>query len=257
MARKHKPEERLADNCLAPSNGAAKTNPIRFSRNGAQLLNPGFVPHSLDHAGVLSLELLSGIEAQMEAFHDGAGWSTDLMFDLNFAPSPSAVTRLEQRIGGHSLRWLEYDQRSPTALADLRARMKYATCVARSRLRMLWLQGSSRCSAGRRRHCRYLMERLRRSSPYQLCDAYAVNVAPHNFYGPIADLIAANFCAVTPNLEIMEFEGDDVPWKYALLTEAPTIANGQMQVPSGVGWGADVDEAALCEHLWPGSRRPV
>jgi galactonate dehydratase len=82
------------------------------------------------------------------------------------------------------------------------------------------------------------------------CETHSINVAPHNFYGPIADLMAANFCAIVPNFEIMEIEGDDVPWKYQLLTQAPVIEGGRFCIPVGVGWGADIDEDALAEHVW-------
>ncbi len=32
-----------------------------------------------------------------------------------------------------------------------------------------------------------------------LADTFDVNVAPHNFYGPLADLMSAHFCATVPN----------------------------------------------------------
>jgi len=54
-----------------------------------------------------------------------------------------------------------------------------------------------------------------------------------------------------PNLEIMETEADDVPWKYALLTQAPDRGDGRFVLPQGPGWGADPDEQALARHPWP------
>ena len=46
-----------------------------------------------------------------------------------------------------------------------------------------------------------------------LADAYDVNVASHNFNGPLANVMSAHFCAVVPNYRIMEFDVDEVPWK--------------------------------------------
>jgi L-alanine-DL-glutamate epimerase-like enolase superfamily enzyme len=83
-----------------------------------------------------------------------------------------------------------------------------------------------------------------------LAETWAVNVAPHNFYGPLADLMSAHFCAAVANLEIMEIEGDDVPWKYELLTHPPMQSAARFSVPSRPGWGADVDEAAVAAHPW-------
>jgi L-alanine-DL-glutamate epimerase-like enolase superfamily enzyme len=48
----------------------------------------------------------------------------------------------------------------------------------------------------------------------------------------------------------MEIEGDDVPWKYSLLTHVPTIADGQLSIPPGAGWGAEPSEEAIAAHPW-------
>ena len=83
-----------------------------------------------------------------------------------------------------------------------------------------------------------------------LAETFEVNVAPHNFYGPLADLMSAHFCTVVPNLTMMEIEGDDVPWKYSLLTHEPTIEEGRLAIPQGPGWGAEPSEEAIAAHPW-------
>jgi L-alanine-DL-glutamate epimerase-like enolase superfamily enzyme len=88
-----------------------------------------------------------------------------------------------------------------------------------------------------------------------LAEAYEVDVAPHNFNGPLADLMSAQFCAAAGNVAIMEIEGDDVPWKSALLDRAPRIEAGQFHIPDAPGWGAEPDEAALAAHPWRGVPR--
>jgi galactonate dehydratase len=77
-------------------------------------------------------------------------------------------------------------------------------------------------------------------------------VAPHNFYGPLAALMSAHFCAAVPNVEIMEIEGDDVPWKYQLLTGSPELRDGRFVIPSAPGWGVEIDMNALNAHPWRG-----
>lgn len=230
---------------------AAKTNPIHFTGQGGRLLNPGFVPQGLNHAGTLDAEMLAAIEAQLEAFRDGAGPTTDLMLDVNFAYTPQTVARLEQRIERFGLRWLEYDNQSPGALADLRQGLRTPLASLEAVHEAIaykpFLDANGVDVAVVDLLWNGFAESLRVA---QLCRLSAINVAPHNFYGPIADLIAANFCAVAANIEIMEFEGDDVPWKYDLLTVAPTIEASQMLIPTGIGWGADIDGAALDEHCW-------
>jgi galactonate dehydratase len=84
-----------------------------------------------------------------------------------------------------------------------------------------------------------------------LAETFDINVAPHNFYGPLADLMSGQFCAAVPNLEIMEIEGDDVPWKYELLTHPPEQRDGRLVISDRPGWGADIDERVLAAHPWP------
>ena len=83
-----------------------------------------------------------------------------------------------------------------------------------------------------------------------LAEVSEIDVAPHNFYGPLADLISAHFCAAAGNVAIMEYEGDDVPWKHELLTQAPVIEDGAFVLPPGPGWGAEPDEKKLAAHPW-------
>jgi L-alanine-DL-glutamate epimerase-like enolase superfamily enzyme len=43
-----------------------------------------------------------------------------------------------------------------------------------------------------------------------------------------------------------------VPWREQLTTAAPDIADGELRIPAGPGWGVDVVEAVLAEHPWAG-----
>ena len=80
-----------------------------------------------------------------------------------------------------------------------------------------------------------------------LAETFEVNCAPHNYYSHLATYISAQWCAAIPNMRILEVDVDDVPWKDEL-TSAPDIAGGVLTVPSGPGWGAEVDEDVLRAH---------
>ncbi len=56
-----------------------------------------------------------------------------------------------------------------------------------------------------------------------------------------------------PNVRIMEIDIDAVPWKDDLVTSSPEIVDGHMAVPSGLGWGTDLNEEAAREHAWDGT----
>lgn len=79
-------------------------------------------------------------------------------------------------------------------------------------------------------------------------EAHEVNVASHNSSGPLSHVISAHFCAVVPNFQIMEFDVDAVPWRGELLTQPLAIDDGQFVLPTGPGWGCDVNEAVARAH---------
>jgi galactonate dehydratase len=51
-----------------------------------------------------------------------------------------------------------------------------------------------------------------------------------------------------PNLRIMEIDLDTVPWYDDLVTVKPVIRDGHLHLPTGPGWGADVNEEAVRAH---------
>ncbi len=81
-----------------------------------------------------------------------------------------------------------------------------------------------------------------------MADAYEINVAPHNFYGHLATMMNAHWSAVVPNLRIMEIDPDMVPWQDDLVTVTPRIENGHLLLPTGPGWGTEVNEEAVRAH---------
>jgi galactonate dehydratase len=90
-----------------------------------------------------------------------------------------------------------------------------------------------------------LVEATRRAA---MADAYEVNVASHNFNGPLANIMSAHFCAACPNFRIMEFDVDEVPCKAKLLTKPYVIENGELLILADAGWGTAVNEAVIRAH---------
>ena len=84
-----------------------------------------------------------------------------------------------------------------------------------------------------------------------LAETFEVNCAPHNYYSHLATFISAQWCAAIPNARILEVDVDDVPWREQLTTAVPVIADGEIVIPAGPGWGTDVDEDVLRAHPWP------
>ena len=49
-------------------------------------------------------------------------------------------------------------------------------------------------------------------------------------------------------MKVLEVDVDDVPWKDDIVTVVPKVKRGVLTLPSGPGWGVDVDEEALKLH---------
>ena len=82
-----------------------------------------------------------------------------------------------------------------------------------------------------------------------LAETYYVSVAPHNCDGPLKTMIGVHLCANIPNFLILEtFEDYDVPWRCDLTPNAPRVQNGYYEVPTGPGWGVEVDESVIAAH---------
>jgi len=81
-----------------------------------------------------------------------------------------------------------------------------------------------------------------------LADIYEVNIAPHNFYSHLSTMMSAHFCAVAPNFRIMEIDLDTVLWYDDLVTVRPRIEKGHLHLPTGPGWGTEVNEEVVRAH---------
>jgi galactonate dehydratase len=78
-----------------------------------------------------------------------------------------------------------------------------------------------------------------------MADVYEINVAPHNFYGHLCSAISATFSAIVLNFRVMEIDIDSAPWRDEFYVTVPAIENGEFVLPSGPGWGIDVNEKAV------------
>ncbi len=231
---------------------AVKTNPLVFAGGTARLLNPGFVAAGLDFGKTLDNATLSAIAAQVEALRAGLGAERGLMLDVNFAFRPAALRRLTAAVAAANLTWLEIDLHDADALAAVRAHSSTPIASLESEYGCRGYRPFFAAQAVDIAVVDVVWNGFTESLAIAaLAAAHDLNVAPHNFSGPLSDLIAGHFCAVAANVAIMEIEGDDVPWKAELVTTPGSLVAGQFLVPATAGWGADVNEDAVRAHPWP------
>src|SRR5206468_3139472 len=209
-----------------------------FARRG-----PGFPELNAERSVVKALR------DQLAAFREGVGPDVDILVDLNFNFKTEGFLKVARAIEPFDILWVEIDTRDPKALAYIRrsARIPVASCE---------------CLFGRRDYRPYFEHQAVDvaivDTPWNgvaesvkiaaMADAYEVNVAPHNFYGHLATVMNAHFCAVAPNLRIMEIDVDTVPWYDDLVTVKPEVKDGHLLLPTGPGWGTAVNEEAVRAH---------
>ena len=194
-------------------------------------------------------KVLESLKRQMEALRTGTGPDVEIMLDANFHFKTEGYLQLVRALEPYNLTWLEVDIYDPGSLALLRREAGFPIASGESlytrRSYRPFLDAYAMDVAIVDVIWNGFIESVKIAS---MVDAYEVNVAPHNFYGHLADHISAHFAALVPNLRIMEMDIDDVPWKGEFVTHQPVIENGHFIVPDRPGWGTDVDEAALRRH---------
>ena len=83
----------------------------------------------------------------------------------------------------------------------------------------------------------------------RIAQAHYVSVAPHNCDGPLKTVAGIHLAANIPNFLILEtFQDYDVPWREKLTSGTPHVKDGYYDVPTGPGWGIEVNEADIAAH---------
>ncbi len=226
-----------------------KTNVIRFDRDKPYIHGPGFnaapgYPElNIDH------KIVDAAVAQLEAFRRGAGREVGLHLDTNFNYKTDGFIKLARALEPLDLVWLEIDTYDPAGLALIRrsGRTPIASCESLYGRRQFrpYFESQAVDFAIIDVAWNGILESVKIAA---MADAYEVNVAPHNFNGHLGSLMSAHLCAAVPNFKVMEIDIDDVTWKDDIVTVPPVIEGGDLILPKGPGWGADVNEKFVRAH---------
>jgi len=82
-----------------------------------------------------------------------------------------------------------------------------------------------------------------------IAEAFGVEIAFHNAFGPIQNAITLQMDAAIPNFLIQEsFYDCFPPWKRALVRDQTPVQNGYTAIPNKPGLGVDVDETVIAKH---------
>ena len=175
----------------------------------------------------------------------------DINLDLNFNFKPESAMRIARVLEQFDLLWLEIDMYDPEALLQIKQSTSTKICTGENLYYMRDYIPYFELHAADVFMIDVPWNGFSQSKKVgDLAEVYQLNVAPHNYYSHLATFASASLCAVLPNVRIMEIDIDDVPWKDDLVTHAPEIKDGYMTVPTGPGWGTELNEAEVKKHLW-------
>lgn len=232
---------------------ALKTNILIPPEGRNRLGGFGGPPGSTD--GVASRQLLRHIETLIGTFRDAVGPEIDINLDLNFNFKPESCIRIAQILEQFDLLWLEIDMYEPEGIRQIKDSTSTKICTGENLFYMREYLPYFKCRAADVFMIDVPWQGFSQSKKVgDLADVYQLNVAPHNYYSHLSTLISASLCATLSNVRIQEIDIDDVPWKDELVTVQPDIKDGYLTVPSGPGWGTEIDEDVMKAHLWTGPR---
>lgn len=227
---------------------ALKTNILIFD-DEPNVYSPGFTSTPGWPELNVDKKLIEGLQAQLLALREGAGLDIGIHLDLNFNFKTEGYLQVVRALDDLGLTWFEIDLFDPASLRIIRdsVRTPIASCES-----LYGLRGFKPYFE------QYAMDVAIIDVPWNgiwqghkiaaMAEAYEINIAPHNFYGHLSNLMSAHLCVTVPNFRIMEIDIDDVPWKDEILTRIPEIKDGQLKLPSGPGWGADLNEEVIRAH---------
>ncbi len=234
---------------------ALKTNILVFDEKPF-IYMPGFARRGDPPELNAERHVIDALQKLIAAFQAGAGPGVEILLDLNFNFKTEGYLRVTRALDEMGLLWFEIDSYEPRALAHIRRSLRTPVASLESlhgiRSFLPFFEQQAVDVAIVDEIWNGVAQSIKIAA---LAEAYEVNVAPHNFYGHLCTLHSAHFCAAIPNFRILEIDVDDVPWKNDLVTVPPRIEKGHLLLPTGPGWGADVNEEAVRAH--PPKRMPV
>lgn len=214
------------------------------------LLVPGLttgLPPTLD--GAIDQARIDAAVAFVGALRERVGPSMGIMFDVGQEYRMGGIVRLARALEPFDLYWLEAEGFDPDALLSARRHTRTRLCHGEALIR----REQFRPFLERHVTDVVMVETLANglSEARRICELaahYDTMFSPHNYMSPLATLINAHLCAAMPNMEILEIDMDDVPWKWDLIDQKLEIVDGELIVPHRPGLGANIVEDVVAQH---------
>jgi L-alanine-DL-glutamate epimerase-like enolase superfamily enzyme len=214
------------------------------------LLMPGLVtglPPTLD--GAIDHARIDAAVQFVGALRERVGPAMGILFDVGQEYRMGGIVRLARALEPFDLYWLEAEGFDPDALLSARRQTRTRICHGEALIR----REQFRPFLERHVTDVVMIETLANglSEARRICELaahYDTMFSPHNYMSPLGTMINAHLCAAMPNLEILEIDMDDVPWKCDLIDQELEIVDGELVVPDRPGLGANVVEEVVARH---------
>ena len=195
--------------------------------------------------------LIPHIESLIGTFRDAVGDEIDINLDLNFHFKTEACLRIAKVLEKFELLWLEIDMYEFESLKQIKNSTSTKICTGENLFYMSDYLPYFQNHAADIFMIDVPWNGFSQSKKIgDLAEVFQHNVAPHNYYSHMSTFISAALCASLSNVRIMEIDIDDIEWKDDLTTVKPEIIDGYMKLPTGPGWGIELNEDVALEHPW-------
>ena len=231
-----------------------------FSALKTSIVFPGDPPRAIsqgragpEHDQLATTELIAHTVEQIAAMREAVGPGIDICLDTNYNFKPQEAIRLAHALEPYDLFWLEIDDQDPRALADLRASTRVPICSGEQLLTARQYRPffEARAIDVVKVDVQWQgFSQARKSA--ELAELHELNIAPHNFNGHLATFQSLQLTASVPNVRIMEYDHEAVPWRDELVTAVPELRDGALTIPTAPGWGAELVEEVARKHRWDG-----
>jgi galactonate dehydratase len=240
--------QQVHDDVVAQGFTVVKTNLIQEGRP------PRLAPY---RDGIIDRAALDQAVAWIGTLRDVLGPSIGIAVDVQFDYRMGGIVQLARALEPFDLYWLEVESFDPEALLAAREQTTTRLCHGESLIRREQFRPFFQRHVTDVVMIETLANGLSESRRIaELAELYDTMVSPHNWMSPLGTLINAQLCAAVSNVEILEIDLDDVPWKGDLLTHPLVVEDGRLVVPDRPGWGADVVEEVVLAHALPAGRLP-
>jgi L-alanine-DL-glutamate epimerase-like enolase superfamily enzyme len=226
---------------------AFKTNLV-FPGDNPASITQGFSGSNDQNAPT---DLVRHAVEQIGTMRDAVGPDIDICLDINYNFKTQGAIAIGKALEPFDLFWLEIDNQDPEALAQLKSAQRAPICSGEQ------LKGVRDYHPFFRRHA---MDTVKVDVQWQgfnqakkvadLAEVYELNIAPHNYNSQLSSFQSLNLTASVSNVRIMESDVDSAPWRDEITTAVPEIKDGYMTIPTGPGWGCDLDEEAAKKYAW-------